>query len=267
MCFPYDSTPPIRPISGSAISSTNLILTSEDGTKFLAYHAMSDKSGGAGVIVLPDVRGIFGFYKDLADRLAEQGFDAVTIDYFGRTAGTGERPEEFDFMPHVEQTKVPNIAADAGAAAAVLRSGDGNNDRPLFTVGFCFGGSNSWILAGAGIGLSGAVGFYGHPTRLGRDGSAPAIDRIDSFRRPSAWSNGRRGSGYPRRGGREVRSGPGPRRDGTRYTRVPGRSALIFRPPFRGVRRHVRGRLEPRAWVHQRAFGLGAKSHGHTVGI
>ena len=197
MCFPYDSTPPIRPISGSAISSTDLILTSEDGTKFLAYHAVSDKSGGPGVIVLPDVRGIFGFYKELADRLAEQGFDAVTIDYFGRTAGTGDRPEDFDFMPHVEQTKVPNIAADAAAAAAVLHSGDGNEGRPLFTVGFCFGGSNSWILAGAGIGLSGAVGFYGHPTRLGRDGSAPAIDRIDTFDAPLLGLMGGEDQGIP----------------------------------------------------------------------
>ena len=121
----------------------------------------------------------------------------MTIDYFGRTAGTGERPEEFDFMPHVEQTKVPNIAADAAAAAAVLHSGDGNKGRPLFTVGFCFGGSNSWILAGAGIGLSGAVGFYGHPTRLGRDGSAPAIDRIDSFDAPLLGLMGGEDQGIP----------------------------------------------------------------------
>jgi carboxymethylenebutenolidase len=197
VCFPYDSTPPIQSISGSAISSTDLILTSDDGTKFLAYHAVSDKPGGAGVIVLPDVRGIFGFYKDLADRFAEQGFDAVTIDYFGRTAGTGERPEEFDFMPHVAETKVPNIAADARAAADVLRSGDANKDLPLFTVGFCFGGSNSWILTGAGIGLSGAVGFYGHPTRLGRDGSAPPIDRIDSFNAPLLGLMGGADQGIP----------------------------------------------------------------------
>jgi carboxymethylenebutenolidase len=33
----------------------------------------------------------------------------------------------------------------------------------VFTVGFCFGGRNSWLAAASGHGLAGAVGFYGHP--------------------------------------------------------------------------------------------------------
>ncbi|WP_416219305.1 dienelactone hydrolase family protein [Frankia sp. Cas4] len=45
--------------------------------------------------------------------------------------------------------------------------------RPAFTVGFCFGGSQSWQLAASSIGLHGVVGFYGQP-RLVRD-VLPAI--------------------------------------------------------------------------------------------
>jgi dienelactone hydrolase len=39
-----------------------------------------------GVVVIPDVRGLHQYYKDLSDRFAEVGLDAVAIDFFARTA-------------------------------------------------------------------------------------------------------------------------------------------------------------------------------------
>ena len=55
------------------------------------------------MIVLPDVRGLHHFYEELALRFAEAGIDAIAIDYFGRTAGIGDRGEGFDYQPHVAQ--------------------------------------------------------------------------------------------------------------------------------------------------------------------
>ena len=52
--------------------------------------ATPDEPSGIGVVVLPDVRGLYRFYEELALRFAERGFDAVAIDYFGRTRGRGE---------------------------------------------------------------------------------------------------------------------------------------------------------------------------------
>ena len=46
----------------------------------------------------------------------------------------------------------------------------------VFTVGFCFGGRNSWLAAASGHGLAGAVGFYGMPGDRG-DGLPGPIDR------------------------------------------------------------------------------------------
>ena len=46
-------------------------------------------------MILPDVRGLYRFYEELALRFAERGYAAVAIDYFGRTAGVGKRDEEF----------------------------------------------------------------------------------------------------------------------------------------------------------------------------
>src|SRR5580765_7516565 len=103
MCFDVDSQPPIAPIHGLAIRTENLVLTAVDGTRFNAFAAHSDSvtPSQAAVVVMPDVRGLFSFYRDLAQRFAEAGIDAVAIDYFGRTAGLAPRDDSFDYMAHV----------------------------------------------------------------------------------------------------------------------------------------------------------------------
>jgi carboxymethylenebutenolidase len=126
------------------------------------------------VVVLPDVRGLYRFYEELALRCAERGYRAVAIDYFGRTAGVAKREEDFPYREHVDQTTQHGIQADVRAAVDFLKE---QGCRSIFTVGFCFGGSNSWNAAAAGHGLSGAVGFYGRPARVERvaDIAAPIL--------------------------------------------------------------------------------------------
>src|SRR5256885_1590331 len=159
---------PMPPISGAAADHGELKLTSADGTKFMAYFARAEKPTGAGMVVLPDVRGLHTFFKDLAQRFAEAGIDSVAIDYFARTAETDDRSDAFEYMPHVTQTTDENIAADAGAAMKYLRSQDGGAVKSLFTVGFCFGGSSSWNQSALHPDLNGCIGFYGTPMRRER---------------------------------------------------------------------------------------------------
>lgn len=181
MCFSADSTPPVARVSGAAVDTRLVTLTAADGNDFAAYEARGDGSGHAAVLVLPDVRGLFRFYQDLAERFAERGFDAVAIDYFGRTAGVDTRDEAFDYMPHVRLTTHDGVTADATAAVAHLRS---LSDAPIFTIGFCFGGSNSWHQAANGLGLAGAIGFYGHPDREFPPGSVPLVRRVGEMTCP-----------------------------------------------------------------------------------
>ena len=75
----------------------------------------------------------------------------------------------------------------------------------IFTVGFCFGGRNSWLAAASGHGLAGAIGFYGRPGP-GGDGSP---DRCNERRRCGAdpRAHGRRRPRDPGRGRGGVRRG------------------------------------------------------------
>lgn len=165
MCYSDDASPPLPPISGAAADHGETTLTSADGTNFMAYYARASEPSGAGMIVMPDVRGLHRFFKELAQRFAEAGIDSVAIDYFARTAETEDRSDAFEYMPHVQKTVAEEIAADVGAAMEYLRSPDGGNVTSLFTVGFCFGGSNSWNQSAFHPDISGCIGFYGRPVR------------------------------------------------------------------------------------------------------
>ncbi len=166
MCYTDDARPPLPPVGGAAADQGDVHLTAADGNRFMAYFARASEPTGAGMVVLPDVRGLYSFYKELAQRFAEAGIDAVAIDYFGRTAGDGPRDESFEYRPHVEQTTPRGVAADTRAAVEFLRSGQMGDVRSVFSVGFCFGGAHSWRQSAAGHGLAGCVGFYGVPARV-----------------------------------------------------------------------------------------------------
>ena len=160
MCFDDDSAPPIPPISGAAVTHEDLVLDAADGNRFAAFLAIPEEELGAGVVILPDVRGLYRFYEELALRFAERGYAAVAFDFYGRTAGAEKRGEDFDYPPHREQTTPEGVQADVAACVAYLRE---NGATSVFTVGFCFGGRHSWLATAAGHGLAGAVGFYGRP--------------------------------------------------------------------------------------------------------
>jgi carboxymethylenebutenolidase len=170
MCFDPDSSPPIPPISGAAVSHGDLLLESADGNRFAAFLATPDETARVGVAILPDVRGLYRFYEELALRFAERGYAALAFDYFGRTAGAEKRGEDFEYLPHVEQTTHAGLQADVAAAVGYLRD---SGCTSVFPLGFCFGGRNAWLAAASGHGLSGAIGFYGRPA-AGRPLDSPA---------------------------------------------------------------------------------------------
>jgi carboxymethylenebutenolidase len=160
VCFELDSSPPIPVIRGAAVSHEDLTLQAADGTSFAGFAATPEEPSKIGIVILPDVRGLYRFYEELALRCAERGMSAVAFDYFGRTAGTAKRGEDFEYRPHVDQTTTPTVQADVAACITYLR--EHGADR-IFTVGFCFGGRQSWLAAADQDGIAGAVGFYGRP--------------------------------------------------------------------------------------------------------
>jgi carboxymethylenebutenolidase len=82
-------------------------------------------------------------------------------------------------MEQVLQTTPETVQLDVGASVAELER---RGCRAVFTVGFCFGGRNSWLAAAAGHGLAGAVGFYGMPAE--RNGIPGPTERAAEIAAP-----------------------------------------------------------------------------------
>src|SRR5258706_12638223 len=182
MCFEVNAVPPELPphlsahLSSSSGAGTSagtsagqhVTLTSADGTELAAYVARPAAPTGAGIVILPDVRGLFHFYEELAQRFATAGVEAIAIDYFGRTAGMASRPDAFDFRAHVAQVKLDQVMQDVAAAVAYVRSMPGARVSPIFTAGFCFAGFLSFMQGVQHHGLAGVIGFYCNPARTQR---------------------------------------------------------------------------------------------------
>jgi carboxymethylenebutenolidase len=181
MCFDLDSRPPIAPIAGGALDHERLTLPTADGHQMSAFRARASTPTGAGIVVLPDVRGLHPYYEELALRFAEAGVDAVAIDYFGRTAGTAPRDADFDYRPHVGQMTWDGTMADIKAGAAAVR--EGGRVVAMFAVGFCMGGRLAFLTPTFDLGMSGAIGFYGWPTGARPSSPAP-VDVAAEMRAP-----------------------------------------------------------------------------------
>src|SRR2546429_4320533 len=138
MCYPPGARPPdvpldlIPPMTGGA-GGQDEILTSTDGTKFRAYLSGASGGGDAGVVIAPDVRGLHPFYEELAERFASAGVNAIAFDFFGRTAGTTRRADDFDYMPHGRQTTPQGVFVDIAASKAKLEKE--TPARRLFVLG------------------------------------------------------------------------------------------------------------------------------------
>ena len=111
------------------------------------------------MVIIPDVRGLYRFYAELAERFAEAGHAGVAFDPFGRTAGTGERDDEFDYMPHVKR---PPSRASRPTSPRHRRAARARRGPARVVVGFCFGGAQAFHASTRDdIGLDAVVGFYG----------------------------------------------------------------------------------------------------------
>jgi carboxymethylenebutenolidase len=66
-------------------------------------------------------------------------------------------------MPHATKLTPADVLADAHAAAARLHE---RGSDPVFTLGFCMFGGQSWRLAATDLHPGGSIGFYGRPSTV-----------------------------------------------------------------------------------------------------
>ena len=129
---------------------------------FIAYPERKDKAPV--VIVIHEIYGLTDWIRGVADQLAGDGFIAIAPDLLsGRGPGKGGT-DKFTSRDDVVKA-VRDLSASEVAAAlnAVARYGKGlpAAKNTFATIGFCWGGSQSYLYATAQPELSAAVVYYG----------------------------------------------------------------------------------------------------------
>jgi carboxymethylenebutenolidase len=131
------------------------------------------------VLVLPEVFGVNAWVRSVADRLAEEGYAALAISTFWRTAPQLDVGYDEAGLAagreHRDQVSADQLLDDVAAAAAWLQqahAGDGLAERPLGCVGFCFGGHLA-MLAATLPQVAATCDFYGARVASFRPGGGP----------------------------------------------------------------------------------------------
>jgi carboxymethylenebutenolidase len=131
-------------------------LTYAGGAGYFAKPSAEGKYPG--VIVIHENRGLNPHIKDVARRMAAEGFAALAPDYLSDLGGTpGDADKARDMIGTL---KPEGIDASSSAALAALKANPASNGK-AGAMGFCWGGGKVNSLAVADQGLSAGVAYYG----------------------------------------------------------------------------------------------------------
>jgi len=154
------------------IRSEWITLNVADGTTMRAYVARpQDINHHTGLLLYHEAFGVNAHIRDVAERLAREGFVTVAPELFHRTApGFEAAYSEFELAkPHVRALTDQNMEVDVRAAYEWLHAEPGTQGRQIACMGFCMGGRVTF-LTNALLPVSAAISFYGGgiaPNRYG----------------------------------------------------------------------------------------------------
>jgi carboxymethylenebutenolidase len=133
-------------------------ITANGGT-VPAYVSVPASGSGPGVVVIQEWWGLVPHIRNVADRLAGEGYVAMAPDLY-RGQKTTE-PDEAGKL--VMQMRLDQAAKDMGGAVDALLAMPETTGNGVGVVGFCVGGGLALYLATLKPEVAAAVSYYGFP--------------------------------------------------------------------------------------------------------
>ncbi len=131
-----------------------------DGFAFTAWHAQPTGPRKGGVIVIQEIFGIDQHVKADVERWAALGYEAVAPSLYDRREPgfvSEHSPEGMAAgITHARATPLDQALADIAACRDILKP-----SGKVCVVGYCYGGSLTWLAAGKVEGLAAASSYYG----------------------------------------------------------------------------------------------------------
>lgn len=157
------------------------------GSKMRAWLAQPAKEGSyPAVLVIQEIFGVNSHIRDVAERVAKEGYVALAPEMFHRTApGMELGYEQQDFgkgLAEMAKAKTSDIVTDLTAAKNYLANLPASKGKKVGCMGFCFGGHVTYIAA-CDLGVDAAASFYGGGIAVGAPGGgAPTVERSSKIR-------------------------------------------------------------------------------------
>jgi carboxymethylenebutenolidase len=146
------------------IATEKHTLAVADGSSMQAFVARPEEKGSfPGMLVLQEAFGVNPHIRDVAQRIAREGYVAIAPELFHRSAAPGFEVRYDDFpsaMPHMKALTEQGLTDDVRASYEWLRDSSHVTPDRIGSIGFCMGGRVSF-LANATVALRAAVSFYG----------------------------------------------------------------------------------------------------------
>jgi len=135
----------------------HMVEFASNGKSAVGYLANSLSGSGPGVIVIQEWWGLVPHIKDVADRLAAEGFTALAPDLYHGEA-TVEPDEAGKLMMSLD---LPRAAKDMSGAVDFLIADEACDTETVGAIGFCMGGGMVLWLSTIKPEVAACVPFYG----------------------------------------------------------------------------------------------------------
>jgi carboxymethylenebutenolidase len=173
-----------------------LTLTAEDGHKFSAYRAAPAGTPRGGIVVVQEIFGVNGHIRGVADGYAADGYRVIApalFDRVGKDVDLGYTDADIAQGRAIrDRITFDHALADVEAARQAL----GAAGR-IGIVGYCWGGTVTWLAAARLPGFAAASSYYGggigkfaseHPRcptqcHFGERDHAISLDEVDAVRK------------------------------------------------------------------------------------
>jgi len=161
---------------GAGPTTTNVEFKGKAG-RVAGYLARPAAGQNPAVVVIHANQGLNDYARDIARRLARDGYVALAVDFLSRHGGTAAANPKGEGLSNIrELAPWQQVAEDSSAAFEYLRGQPFVRGDRLGLMGFCWGGEMTFSSATEVRGLSAVVVFYGR--------SPQPLDRVKTIEAP-----------------------------------------------------------------------------------
>ena len=136
-------------------------MTMEDGATINVYRATPDGARKGGLVLIQEIFGVTEHIRELCDEYAGEGYEVLSPALFDREHPGFEAEYSgpgFERAIELARTLHPfaQLLADAQTCIDALKGAG-----PVFIVGYCYGGTVAWAMAGKSADLAASSAYYG----------------------------------------------------------------------------------------------------------